>query len=77
MGFAQKMPNIKYKLEYSLLYFFKYLQGVCMKFMDKIELVVKLKEKIAEAKASNEALALQLQALLDQIIANPQNSPAI
>ncbi len=48
-----------------------------MKFMDKIELVVKLKEKIAEAKASNEALALQLQALLDQVIANPQNSPAI
>jgi len=48
-----------------------------MKFMDKIELVVKLKEKITEAKATNEALALQLQALLDQIIANPQNSPAI
>jgi len=48
-----------------------------MKFMDKIELVVKLKEKIAEAKATNEALARQLEALLDQIIANPQNSPAI
>jgi hypothetical protein len=48
-----------------------------MKFMDKIELVVKLKEKIAEAKASNEALALQLQALLDHIIANPKNSPVI
>jgi hypothetical protein len=48
-----------------------------MKFMDKIELVVKLKEKIAEAKASNDALALQLQALLDQVLSNPQNSPAI
>ncbi|MDD2368650.1 MAG: hypothetical protein PHQ90_05050 [Sulfuricurvum sp.] len=48
-----------------------------MKFMDKIELVVKLKEKIAEAKASNEALATQLQALLDQIISTPKNSPAI
>jgi len=48
-----------------------------MKFMDKIELVVKLKEKIAEVKASNEALALQLEALLDQVISNPQNSPVI
>jgi hypothetical protein len=48
-----------------------------MKFLEKIELVVKLKEKIAEAKATNEALALQLQALLDQVISNPQNSPAI
>jgi hypothetical protein len=48
-----------------------------MKFMDKIELVVKLKEKIAEAKASNDAIAQQLQALLEQIVANPKNSPAI
>lgn len=48
-----------------------------MKFMEKIELVVKLKEKIAEAKATNEALADQLQNLLDQIIATPVNSPAI
>ncbi|MFY9143004.1 hypothetical protein [Sulfuricurvum sp.] len=48
-----------------------------MKFMEKIELIVKLKEKIAEAKASNEVLAMQLQALLDQIIATPKNSPAI
>jgi hypothetical protein len=52
-------------------------QGVPMKFMDKIELVVKLKEKIAEAKASNDAIAQQLQALLEQIVANPKNSPAI
>lgn len=48
-----------------------------MKFMDKIELVVKLKEKIAEAKASNDALAQQLQTLLDQIVATPKNSAAI
>ncbi|MDD2266470.1 hypothetical protein [Sulfuricurvum sp.] len=48
-----------------------------MKFMDKIELVVKLKEKIVEAKASNEALATQLQVLLDQIVSTPKNSPAI
>lgn len=48
-----------------------------MKFMDKIELVVKLKEKIAEAKTTNEVLAAHLQSLLDQILSNPQNSPAI
>lgn len=48
-----------------------------MKFMDKIELVVKLKEKIAEAKATNEAVAAQLQLLLDQILTDPQNSSAI
>ncbi|MDD5716306.1 MAG: hypothetical protein PHW64_00755 [Sulfuricurvum sp.] len=48
-----------------------------MKFMDKIEIVVKLKEKIAEAKASDQPLALQLEALLDQIMATPKNSPAI
>lgn len=48
-----------------------------MKFLEKIELVVKLKEKIAEAKATNDALADQLQTLLDQIVATPKNSPAI
>ena len=48
-----------------------------MKFIDKIELVVKLKEKIAEAKASNQAIAIQLESLLDQIVATPKNSPAI
>lgn len=48
-----------------------------MKFLEKIELVVKLKEKIAEAKATNDALADQLQALLDQIVTTPKNSPAI
>lgn len=48
-----------------------------MKFIDKIELIAKLKEKIAEAKASNDTVAVQLQLLLDQILKNPQNSPAI
>ncbi len=48
-----------------------------MKFLDKIELVVKLKEKIAEAKATNEALAHQLESLLDQIVATPHSSAAI
>ncbi len=48
-----------------------------MKFIDKIELIVKLKEKIAEAKTTNEAVAAQLQLLLEQILKNPQNSPVI
>jgi len=39
-----------------------------MKFIDKIELI---------AKASNDTVAVQLQLLLDQILKNPQNSPAI
>jgi hypothetical protein len=64
-------------LEYSLLDFAKSFQGVCMKFMDKIELVVKLKGKIAEANASNDALALQLQTLLNQIVTTPKNSATI
>jgi len=46
-----------------------------MKFMDKIELVVKLKEKIADARKANDAAADQLQSLLDQILATPHNSP--
>ncbi|MBD3805866.1 hypothetical protein [Sulfuricurvum sp.] len=45
--------------------------------MYKIELIVKLKEKIAEAKATNEALAHQLQSLLDQIVTTPHNTVAI
>lgn len=46
-----------------------------MKFMDKIELVVKLKEKIAEAQKVNDTAAEQLQSLLDKILATPHNSP--
>jgi hypothetical protein len=48
-----------------------------MKFIEKIDIVVKLKEKIAQAQATNAALAEQLQKLLDSIIADPRNSPAI
>lgn len=48
-----------------------------MKFIEKVELVVKLKEKIAEVQVSNTTLAQQLQGLLDSIIADPRNSPVI
>ena len=48
-----------------------------MKFIDKIEIIVKLKEKIAEAKESNSAVAAQLESLLNEILTNPQNSPVI
>jgi hypothetical protein len=53
------------------------MQGVPMKFIEKIDIVVKLKEKIAEAQTTNSALAAQLQYLLDTIIADPRNSPVI
>ena len=39
-----------------------------MKIMDKVELVVKLKERIEEAKKTNRAMADQLQKLLDSIL---------
>ncbi len=48
-----------------------------MKFMDRVELVVRLKEKIYEAKSTNDELASQLQKLLDQILTKPQNNYAI
>jgi len=48
-----------------------------MKVMETIDVVVKLKEKIAEAKKSNMTLATQLQKLLDAILANPQNKHSI
>ena len=48
-----------------------------MKVMETIDVVVKLKEKIAEAKSSNTTLATQLQKLLDAILANPQNKHSI
>ncbi len=44
-----------------------------MKVMETIDVVIKLKEKIAEAKSNNVALASQLQKLLDAILSNPQN----
>lgn len=48
-----------------------------MKVMEKIDVVVKLKEKIAEAKLNNAALATRLQKLLDAILISPQNSRSI
>lgn len=48
-----------------------------MKVMEKIDVVVKLKEKIAEAQAHNSTLATQLQKLLDAILSNPQNERSI
>lgn len=44
-----------------------------MKVMEKIDVVVKLKEKIAEANANNAALATRLQKLLDALMISPQN----
>jgi len=52
-------------------------QGVRMKVMETIDVVVKLKEKIADAKKNNIALATQLQKLLDAILSNPQNKHSI
>jgi hypothetical protein len=48
-----------------------------MKVMETIDVVVKLKEKIEEAKTHNSTLAKQLQKLLDTIMANPQNNRSI
>lgn len=44
-----------------------------MKVMETVDVIVKLKEKIAEAQASNNSLATQLQKLLDTILSNPEN----
>lgn len=48
-----------------------------MKVMETIDVVVKLKEKIADAKQNNIALATQLQKLLDAILSSPQNKHSI
>jgi len=48
-----------------------------MKVLETIDVVVKLKEKIAEAKSHNATLATQLQKLLDAILANPKNKHSI
>lgn len=45
--------------------------------MEKVDIVVKLKEKIADAKKHNDALAVQLQKLLDAIVRDSRQSPAI
>ena len=48
-----------------------------MKVMETVDVVVKLKEKIADAKANNNALASQLQKLLDAILSKPQGKHSI
>ncbi len=53
------------------------IPGVHMKVMETIDVVVKLKEKIADAKQNNAALATQLQKLLDAILSSPQNKHSI
>jgi len=45
--------------------------------MQRIDIVVKLKEKIAEARKSNDSLASQLQTLLDGILKDNRSTPAI
>ena len=39
-----------------------------MKILDKVEMIVKLKERIEEARKTNQAMAEQLQKLLDNIM---------
>ena len=43
-----------------------------MKILDKVELVVKLKERIEDAKKHNSAMAEQLQKLLENILKSGQ-----
>ncbi|WP_456323542.1 hypothetical protein [Hydrogenimonas sp.] len=62
-----------YPEERKLLYFSHRLsknikEGATMKILDKVELVVKLKERIEEAKTQNLAIAEQLQKLLEKIL---------
>ena len=45
--------------------------------MEKVDIIVKLKKKIAEAKEHNDALAAQLQKLLDGILKDSKPSAAI
>ena len=47
-------------------------QGAVMKILDKVELVVKLKERIEDAKKQNSAMAEQLQKLLENILKSGQ-----
>lgn len=58
------------KVEHILLYLLhkKIHKGDEMKIMDKVELIVKLKEKIEEAKKENLKSAKRLQNLLESII---------
>ena len=46
------------------------------KAMQKVDIVTKLQEKIAEAKKHNDALAIQLQKLLDSILRDTREHSA-
>jgi len=48
-----------------------------MKLMEKIEVVVQLKEKIAEAKKTNKELAMRLERLLEQVLTSNAHARAI
>jgi hypothetical protein len=45
--------------------------------MEKVDVVMKLKEKIADARSHNHPMALQLQKLLDNIMADRRKTAAI
>ena len=45
--------------------------------MEKVDIIVKLKEKIADAKMNNINLAQDLQRLLDNIMKDGKKTPAI
>ncbi|NPA28717.1 MAG: hypothetical protein GXO33_00870 [Epsilonproteobacteria bacterium] len=44
-----------------------------MKILDKVEMIAKLKERIAEAQKTNQAMAAQLQKLLESILHSQPN----
>ena len=48
-----------------------------MKLMDKIDVVVQLKERIAEAKKTNKELAGRLEKLLEQVLNSNAQARAI
>lgn len=45
--------------------------------MDRIDIVVKLKEKIAVARANNDSIALQLEKLLEGIMKESRTTSAV
>ncbi len=48
-----------------------------MKLMDKVDVVVQLKERIAEAKKTNKDLAQRLEKLLEQVLTSNSTARAI
>ncbi len=58
------MLNLSYRLSPQP----KNLQGDGMKILDKVEMIVRLKEKIEEAKKDNAKAAERLQRLLESVM---------